>query len=55
MGIAADIDPRPLVIIRPGDEMLTTVTARPRFIASLDGVRRYRTQAWNRSRWIRSC
>jgi putative ABC transport system permease protein len=35
MQIAADIDPRQLVTIRTGDEMLTTLTAQPRFIASL--------------------
>jgi predicted permease len=33
--IAADIDPRQLVTIRTGDEMLATVTAQPRFITSL--------------------
>jgi len=35
MQIAADIDPRQLVTIRTGDQMLTTLTAQPRFIASL--------------------
>jgi predicted permease len=35
MQIATDIDPRQLVTIRTGDEMLTTLTAQPRFIASL--------------------
>jgi predicted permease len=33
--IAADIDPRQLVTIRTGDEMLATVTAQPRFITAL--------------------
>jgi putative ABC transport system permease protein len=33
--IAADIDPRQLVTIQTGDELLTTVTAQPRFIPSL--------------------
>jgi predicted permease len=33
--IVADLDPRQLVTIQTGDELFTTVTARPRFIASL--------------------
>ena len=33
--IVADIDPRQLVTIQTGDEKLTTLTAQPRFIASL--------------------
>jgi predicted permease len=33
--IAADLDPRQLVTIHTGEELFTTVTARPRFIASL--------------------
>jgi predicted permease len=33
--IAADIDPKQLVTIQSGDEKLTTLTAQPRFIASL--------------------
>jgi len=33
--IAADLDPRQLVTIQTGDEKLTTLTAQPRFIASL--------------------
>ena len=33
--IVADIDPRQLVTIQTGDELFTTVTAQPRFIASL--------------------
>jgi ABC-type antimicrobial peptide transport system permease subunit len=33
--IAADLDPRQLVTIQTGDELFTTVTAQPRFIASL--------------------
>jgi ABC-type antimicrobial peptide transport system permease subunit len=33
--IAADLDPRQLVTIRTGEELLTTATAQPRFIASL--------------------
>jgi hypothetical protein len=34
-GIAADLDPRQLVTIQTGDELLTRVTAQPRFITSL--------------------
>jgi len=33
--IAADLDPRQIVTIQTGEELLTTVTAQPRFIASL--------------------
>ena len=33
--MAADLDPRQLVAIETGDELLTTLTARPRFIAWL--------------------
>ena len=33
--IAADLDPRQLVTIHIGDELLTTLTAQPRFITSL--------------------
>jgi predicted permease len=33
--ITADLDPRQLVTIQTGNELLTTLTARPRFIASL--------------------
>jgi putative ABC transport system permease protein len=33
--IAADLDPRQLVTIQTGDELLTRVTAEPRFITSL--------------------
>jgi predicted permease len=33
--IVADLDPRQLVTIQTGDERLTTLTAQPRFIASL--------------------
>jgi hypothetical protein len=33
--IAADLDPRQLVTIHIGDELLTTLTAQPRFVASL--------------------
>jgi predicted permease len=33
--IVADLDPRQLVTIRTGDELFTTATARPRFIAWL--------------------
>jgi hypothetical protein len=33
--VAADLDPRQLVTIQTGDELLTTLTAQPRFIAWL--------------------
>jgi putative ABC transport system permease protein len=33
--IAADLDPRQVVTVQTGDELFTTVTARPRFITSL--------------------
>jgi ABC-type antimicrobial peptide transport system permease subunit len=33
--IAADLDPRQLVTIQTGDELLTTATAEPRFVTSL--------------------
>jgi ABC-type antimicrobial peptide transport system permease subunit len=33
--IAADLDPRQLVTIQTADELFTTLTAQPRFIASL--------------------
>jgi hypothetical protein len=33
--IVADLDPRQLVTIRTSDELLTTMTAQPRFITSL--------------------
>jgi predicted permease len=33
--IAADLDPRQVVTVQTGDELFTTVTAQPRFIASL--------------------
>ena len=33
--IAADLDPRQLVTIQTGEQLFTTVTAQPRFIASL--------------------
>ncbi len=33
--IAADLDPRQFVTVQTGDELFTTVTAEPRFIASL--------------------
>jgi predicted permease len=33
--IAADLDPRQLVTIQAGDELLTTLTAQPRFVAWL--------------------
>jgi hypothetical protein len=33
--IAADLDPRQLVTIQTGDELLTSLTAQPRFVASL--------------------
>jgi hypothetical protein len=33
--IVADLDPRQLVTVQTGDELFTTVTARPRFLTSL--------------------